>query len=61
MAGINKNDVKKVERVGLERFLQLEPQNSGIAAILRNTKKMEVMSIEDWKVTVENLLHRSVI
>ena len=55
-----KTESKRVENMGLERFLQLVPQESGICAILRNSKKSEVMTLEDWKMTVSNLLHRSV-
>lgn len=55
-----KNEAKHVEKMGLERFLQLVPQKSGICAILRNSKASEVKTLEDWKMTVSNLLHRSV-
>ena len=56
-----KFETKHIEKMGLERFLQLVPQDSGICAILRNSKKSEVMTLDEWKNTVSDLLHRSVI
>ncbi len=48
------------KKIGLERFLQLEPQKSGISAILRRRYASQVMTQTDWEQTVENILNRKV-
>lgn len=48
------------QKMGLERFLQLEPQKSGISAILRRRFALDVKTIGDWRTTVDEVLNRKV-
>ncbi len=48
------------QKIGLERFMQLEPQKRGIAAILRRKYAMEVHTQAEWESIVENVLNRKV-
>ena len=45
-------------KIGLERFLQLEEQRSGIAAILRRQYAQKVMTISEWEETVAAILQK---
>ncbi len=45
-------------KIGLERFLQLEEQRSGIVAILRRQYAQKVMTISEWEEIVESILHK---
>jgi hypothetical protein len=49
-----------IKKIGVVRFLQLEPQKSGIEAILRSKYAMTVQTREDWETTVTNLLNQKV-
>jgi hypothetical protein len=48
------------KKIGIVRFLQLEPQKSGIEAILRSKYAMTIQTKEDWETTVTNLLSQKV-
>jgi hypothetical protein len=48
------------KKIGVVRFLQLEPQKSGIEAILRSKYAMTIQTQEDWETTVTNLLNQKV-
>ncbi len=48
------------KRMGVVRFLQLEPQRSGIAAILRRRYASEVHTLAEWETLVQNVLNRKV-
>lgn len=45
-------------KIGLERFLQIEPQRSGTAAILRRKYAKDVRVLSDWEETVSSVLGR---
>ena len=47
-------------KIGLERFLQLEEQRSGVAAILRRQHAQKVMTISEWEEIVSCILKRKV-
>lgn len=47
------------KKIGLERFLQLVPQDRGVMALLRSKYAMDVKTQEDWEMTVKNLLERN--
>lgn len=48
------------KKMGLERFMQIEPQKSGIAAILRRRYASQVHTQAEWGTLVENILNRKV-
>lgn len=48
------------KKIGLVRFLQTEPQDSGIESILRSQYAMTVQTMEDWEKTVTDLLNQKV-
>ena len=48
------------KKIGLERFLQLEEQRSGVAAILRRQYAQKVMTVSEWQETVAAILKRKV-
>lgn len=50
----------KPKRYGLERFLQLYPQNSYVEAILRAFYSMAIGTIEEWFAWIEYELNRPV-
>lgn len=55
------NETARAEKkMGLERFLQIEPQRRGIAAILRSKYASQVHTLEEWKKIVEDTLNRKV-
>lgn len=56
----NSSSTTTVNKIGLVRFLQTEPQDSGIEAILRSKYAMTVQTIEDWEKTVTDLLNQKV-
>ena len=45
-------------KIGLERFLQLEEQRSGVAAILRKQYPQKAMTITEWEETVAAILKK---
>ena len=45
-------------KIGLERFLQLEEQRSGVAAILRRSYAQKAMTISEWEETVSSILKK---
>ena len=45
-------------KIGLERFLQLEEQRSGVVAILRRKYAQQVMAISEWEELVEAILKK---
>lgn len=47
-------------KMGLERFMQIELQKSGIAAILRRRYASQVHTQAEWGTLVENILNRKV-
>ena len=49
---------KADRKIGLERFLQLEEQKSGIAAILRRSYAQQAMTISEWEEAVEAILKK---
>lgn len=55
---MSKTEAEK--RIGLERFLQLEPQKRGIMAILRSRFATEIYTRAEWETIVTNVLHRTV-
>ena len=52
--------VEKEATIGLERFLQLEPQKRGIIAILRSKYAAEIHLKAEWNEIVKNVLNRKV-
>ena len=50
----------KPKRYGLERFLQLYPQNSYVEALLRAFYSMAIGTIEEWFAWIEYELNRPV-
>lgn len=49
-----------VNKIGLERFLQLTPQKRGITAILRSKYAAEAHMQAEWETIVMNVLCRKV-
>ena len=47
-------------KIGLERFLQLEEQRSGVAAILRRSYAQKAMTISEWEEIVAAILKKKV-
>ena len=47
-------------KIGLERFLQLEEQRSGVAAILRRQYAQEVMTLSEWEAVISGILKKKV-
>jgi hypothetical protein len=47
-------------KIGLERYLQKYPQNSGITALLRLKHKADVKTIPEWEAVVKELLNKKV-
>ena len=56
----SKTEGKAEAKIGLERFLQLEPQKRGITAILRSKYAAEIHTQAEWETVVENVLNRKV-
>jgi len=52
--------VEKETAIGLERFLQLEPQKRGIIAILRSKYAAEIHLKAEWEAIVKTVLNRKV-
>lgn len=48
------------KRMGLVRFLQVKPQKSGIAAIMKRRYASEVHTQAEWETLVEYILNRKV-
>lgn len=48
------------KKYGFVRFLQLNPQKSGITSILRSRYASEVHTLAEWNSIVENVLNRKV-
>jgi len=60
-AETEKTEVTEKEvSIGLERFLQLEPQKRGIIAILRSKYAAEIHLKAEWKGIIKNVLNRKV-
>nr|DAW67044.1 MAG TPA: hypothetical protein [Herelleviridae sp.] len=60
-AETEKTEVTEKEvSIGLERFLQLEPQKRGIIAILRSKYAAEIHLKAEWNEIVKNILNRKV-
>lgn len=60
-AETEKTEVTEKEvSIGLERFLQLEPQRRGIMAILRSKYATEIHTQAEWETIVTNVLNRKV-
>ena len=60
-AETEKTEVTEKEvSIGLERFLQLEPQKRGIIAILRSKYAAEIHLKTEWNEIVKNVLNRKV-
>lgn len=60
-AETEKTEVTEKEvSIGLERFLQLEPQKRGIIAILRSKYAAEIHLKAEWEEIVKNVLNRKV-
>lgn len=61
---MSKTETEKTETpekgIGLERFLQLEPQRRGIMAILRSKYATEIHTQAEWETIVTNVLNRKV-
>jgi len=61
---MSKTETEKTETpekgIGLERFLQLEPQRRGIMAILRSKYAAEIHVKAEWETIVTTVLHRKV-
>lgn len=63
---MSKTETEKTEvaekevSIGLERFLQLEPQKRGIIAILRSKYAAEIHLKAEWEGIVKNVLNRKV-
>ena len=49
---------KKERKMGLTRFLQLNPQNSYIVALLNSQYKRAVMTESEWKAKIKEMLER---
>lgn len=47
-------------KIGLERYLQKFPKNSGITALLRLKHKADVKTIPEWEAVEKELLHKKV-
>ena len=47
-------------KMGLERFLQNFPQQSGITALLRLKHKADVKTMPDWEAAIKELLKKKV-
>ncbi|MGP1490924.1 MAG: hypothetical protein ACTTI6_07670 [Treponema sp.] len=52
--------VEKETTIGLERFLQLEPQKHGIIAILRSKYAAEIHLKAEWETIIKTVLNRKV-
>jgi hypothetical protein len=50
----------KSPKMGLERFLQKNPQQGGITALLRLKHKADVKTLPEWEALVKELLHKKV-
>ena len=60
-AETEKTEVTEKEvSIGLERFLQLEPQKRGIIAILRSKYAAEIHVKAEWETIVKAVLNRKV-
>lgn len=60
-AETEKTEVTEKEvSIGLERFLQLEPQKRGIIAILRSKYAAEIHLKAEWNEIVKDVLNRKV-
>ena len=63
---MSKTETEKTEvtekevSIGLERFLQLEPQKHGIIAILRSKYAAEIHLKAEWEEIIKNVLNRKV-
>ena len=63
---MSKTETEKTEvtekevSIGLERFLQLEPQKRGIIAILRSKYAAEIDLRAEWEEIIKNVLNRKV-
>lgn len=53
--------VKKEARMGLEFYLQQNPQEFTIAELLRSKYKMSVMTKTEWDETLKALMAKKVI
>jgi len=58
-AGGNKAE-KPEPKIGLERFLQKFPRDSGITALLRLKHKADVKTIPEWEAVIKGLLEKKV-
>jgi len=47
-------------KIGLERYLQNSPQNSGITNLLRLKHKADVKTIPEWEAVVTGLLKKKI-
>lgn len=47
-------------KMGLERYLQNFPKNSGITALLRLKNKADVKTIPEWEAVIKELLHKKI-
>lgn len=56
----SKNTENSVKRMGVVRFLQIVPQKSGTAAILRSRYASQVHTQKEWEAIVAEILNRKV-
>lgn len=51
---------KKEKKYTVYRYLQLRPQPSGYAVLLKNHHGMELHTLDEWDVLLEAILNRKV-
>ena len=51
---------KQVPKMGLERFIQISPQQSGITALLRCKHKTDAKTKPEWEAVIKELLRKKI-
>ena len=52
--------ISPTQKIGVVRYLQIKPQNSGVAAILKKKYAMKMYTIAQWDAIVDELLNRKI-
>ena len=52
-------NVSPTAKIGVARFLQIHPQPSGVARILKTTYKSQTKTEAEWLEIIDNMLKRS--
>jgi hypothetical protein len=60
MSSKSTTSTSSTKKMGVVRFLQLRPQKSGIAALMKKNYSSEVHTLSEWETILENLLKRKV-